>query len=211
MTDTHHDIKAVFFDFSGVLAEEGFVNGLQAIAERNGFDTEAFLTTAMDICYKSGYVTGEATEEEFWEAVRKQTGLIAPTEVLHLEILTGFSVRLWMLDVVDIIRASGIKTAILSDHTNWLENVDFEHAVYSHFDWVFNSYREGITKRQHAYFHKACESLGVKPEEALFIDDNPSNILRADEIGMQTIHYDDHDRVLSRLQELFPKLSFPTR
>lgn len=203
-------IDVVFFDFSGVLAEEGFVEGLRKIADRNGFDQDAFLHTVTEICYEGGYATGKKSEADFWDEVRKKTGLVEQNELLHLEILTGFAVRLWMLEVVDVIRASGIKTAILSDHTNWLEDIDFEHSIYTHFDRVFNSYREGISKRSHDFFFYACQTMDVSPENSLFIDDNPSNLLRADEAGMQTLLYDDHQQVLEKLQTAFPNLKFPT-
>lgn len=205
-----HPIDVVFFDFSGVLADEGFVDGLRKIAVRNGFDPDEFQSVVTEICFEGGYVSGKVSEAEFWEEVRRKTGLVEQSELLHLEILTGFAVRLWMLEVVDVIRASGVKTAILSDHTNWLEDLDFEHSIYSHFDRVFNSYREGLSKRSHDYFHHALRAMDVKPERSLFVDDNPSNLLRAGEVGMQTLLYDEHDRVLHKLQDLFPDLIFPT-
>jgi len=209
MTHTNsHPVDVVFFDFSGVLAEEGFVNGLRAIAKRNGLDPDAFQHTATEICYEGGYVAGKVNEAQFWEEVRKKTGLTEQTERLHLEILTGFVVRLWMLEVVDAIRNSGVKTAILSDHTNWLEDIDFEFSIYPHFDRVFNSYREGISKRDHDYFQHACKEMGVTPERALFVDDNSANLLRAEETGMQGLLYDEHDKVLERLQKVFPKIKF---
>lgn len=205
-----HPIDVVFFDFSGVLADEGFVDGLRKIAVRNGFDPDEFQSVVTEICFEGGYVSGKVSEAEFWEEVRRKTGLVEQSELLHLEILTGFAVRLWMLEVVDVIRASGVKTAILSDHTNWLEDLDFEHSIYSHFDRVFNSFREGLSKRSHDYFHHALRAMDVKPERSLFVDDNPSNLLRAGEVGMQTLLYDEHDKVLQKLQELFPDLIFPT-
>lgn len=205
-----HPIDVVFFDFSGVLADEGFVDGLRKIAVRNGFDPDEFQSVVTEICFEGGYVSGKVSEAEFWEEVRRKTGLVEQSELLHLEILTGFAVRLWMLEVVDVIRASGVKTAILSDHTNWLEDLDFEHSIYSHFDRVFNSYREGLSKRSHDYFHHALRAMDVKPERSLFVDDNPSNLLRAGEVGMQTLLYDEHNRVLQKLQDLFPDLIFPT-
>ncbi|MEZ0576826.1 HAD family hydrolase [Halodesulfovibrio aestuarii] len=208
-TEQSHPIEVVFFDFSGVLADEGFIDGVRKIAARNGFDQDEFQSVVTEICYEGGYATGKVSEAEFWEEVRKKTGLVEQSELLHLEVLTGFAVRLWMLEVVDIIRASGVKTAILSDHTNWLEELDFEHSIYSHFDRVFNSYREGISKRSHDYFFHAMRAMDVTPECSLFVDDNPSNLLRADEVGMQTLLYDDHGKVLDRLQALFPNLIFP--
>jgi putative hydrolase of the HAD superfamily len=40
-------IKAVLFDFGGVLAEEGFRNGLQALAREQGLDVYGMPRAAM--------------------------------------------------------------------------------------------------------------------------------------------------------------------
>ena len=55
-------IKAIMFDFGGVLAEEGFREGLKAIAEKNGLDPDLFYETAKELIYESGYVTGRSDE-----------------------------------------------------------------------------------------------------------------------------------------------------
>jgi putative hydrolase of the HAD superfamily len=55
-------IGVVLFDFGGVLYDEGFKNGLKAIARANGLDDEAFVRTANDVIHACGYVVGKATE-----------------------------------------------------------------------------------------------------------------------------------------------------
>jgi putative hydrolase of the HAD superfamily len=42
-------INAVVFDFGGVLAEEGFMEGLKAIARKNGLNPDEFFKIAIDI------------------------------------------------------------------------------------------------------------------------------------------------------------------
>lgn len=199
----------IFFDFSGVLAEEGFVEGLKEVGRRNGKDPQEFLHTVSEICWNSGYVNGTVPESYFWQSVRDTTGIQETDENLRDALLSRFIIRLWMLDVADRVRASGVRSAILSDHTNWLEELDEAHGIYRHFDRVFNSYREGLNKRQLEYFHHACKGMDISPDQALFIDDNPANIKRAASVGMQTIHYTSYDDFAYELSTRMPSLILP--
>jgi len=132
-------IKAVIFDFGGVLAEEGFKQGLRAIAKENGCDPEIFYSIAGELVYRSGYVSGTTDEHSYWEAVREKTGLREDDEVLREEILKRFRLRPEMLDIVDRLKSSGLTVAILSDQTNWLDELNLRTPFHHHFDYVFNS------------------------------------------------------------------------
>ncbi len=68
-------IKAVLFDFGGVLAEEGFKQGLKVIGKERGFDPEDFYEITGELVYQMGYVSGASDEHSFWEAVREKTGV----------------------------------------------------------------------------------------------------------------------------------------
>lgn len=203
------DIQVVFFDFSGVLAEEGFVQGLKEIGRRNGQDPEKFLRTAADICYANGYASGSADEHAFWEDVRMNTGVTGTDEELRREILSRFIIRPWMLRAAAQVRRSDLRTAILSDHTNWLEELDAVHGIFRHFDRVFNSFREGMTKRSAGFFSYACDSMSVLPQRALFIDDNPSNTGRAEAVGLHTITYTTYTEFVTRMRGYVPGVVLP--
>lgn len=47
-----------------------------------------------------------------------------------------------------------------------------------------------------------AETLEIKPEELVFVDDSAKNIAAADSAGYQTIHYQDPDQVKQKLQSL---------
>ena len=53
-------IDVVLFDFGGVIAEEGWKQGLKVIARANGLDEEKFLQEAIDTIYATGYLLGKA-------------------------------------------------------------------------------------------------------------------------------------------------------
>ena len=98
--DTPGGIKTVLFDFGGVLAEEGFRQGLMAIAGRFGLDPQVFFNTATEIIYACGYVTGKTGESDYWELIRQQTGIKGSDQELTGEILSRFVPRPQMLEHV---------------------------------------------------------------------------------------------------------------
>jgi len=117
-------LRVVLFDFGGVLAEEGFREGLKAIAKRKGLDPEDFYKISADLVYQTGYITGGCDEHSYWNAVRKKTGVKGDDREFREEILKRFKLRREMTTVVRKIKSYGLLVAILSDQTNWLDELD---------------------------------------------------------------------------------------
>lgn len=193
------NIRAVLFDFGGVLAEEGFSKGLEAIGRDQQLPVDDMTQAGMHAVYDSGYVTGQGTEEDFWTLLRERTGLHGDDAALTKTILDGFVVRPWILDLVQRLRSLGYVTGILSDQTDWLDRLDAGQHFYRCFDRVYNSYRLGKGKRDPSVFSDVAADLGLPPSQILFIDDNPNNVERARSAGMRGIHYRDRAGFLDEL------------
>jgi putative hydrolase of the HAD superfamily len=195
-------IRVVLFDFGGVVAEEGFYQGLLEIGKKNNIDPDVFFRDVDTLIYETGYLTGKADEAVFWNSVRERTGIAGTDVKLRAEILKRFTLRPDMIASVDRLRPQGLIVAMLSDQTNWLEEIDRETGLFRHFDRVFNSYRIHKSKRDASVFPDVCSALGVKTEEALFVDDNINHIERAQGQGLRTIHFvgiDDYDQQVRRI------------
>ncbi len=182
-------LKVVLFDFGGVLAEEGFREGLKAIAKEKGFDPEVFYAVSADLVYQTGYITGRSDEHSYWNAVREKTGVKGEDQEFRGEILKSFKLRPEMMAVVKKMRSLGLLVAILSDQTNWLDELDQKTPFHRFFDHVFNSFYLGKTKRDPSIFKDICNLLGVRSEEVLFVDDNLENVERAANQGLIAIHF----------------------
>jgi len=193
--------RAVLFDFGGVLAEEGFHKGLLTLAEKYGKDPELFFKTVEKLIYETGYLTGRADEAAFWNAVRDRTGIPADDAELREELLKRFILRPDMVAMVDRLSSKGIIVAMLSDQTNWLDELDRETSLQGHFDRVFNSFKIHKSKRDASVFRDVCAALGVKPDETLFVDDNINHIKRARGEGLQTIRFVDIDDFMKRIRQ----------
>jgi putative hydrolase of the HAD superfamily len=184
-------IKAVLLDYGGVIAEEGFRNGLIAMAREQGLDTNTMLGVARRVVYESGFVLGWGTEEAFWASMREDAGLRGSAPVLTKRILDGFMLRPWVIDRVRQWRAQGYITGILSDQTHWLDQLNERDHFFEYFDHVFNSYYMGKGKRDPGLFYDIAERLSLSPAGILFVDDIRNNVERAKAAGWQAILYVD--------------------
>lgn len=192
-------IKAVLFDYGGVLAEEGFREGLKAIALKNGLDPAGFYNFGLETMWGSEYVTGRASESTYWEEMRP-SGISGTAEELTKEILDRFLLRPQMILVVRGLRRRGIRAAILSDQTDWLERLNARDHFFEEFEQIFNSYYLGKTKKDPSIFSDVACHLGLRPEEILFIDDSPGNIQRARMVGLRTILYVSYESFIADLR-----------
>jgi putative hydrolase of the HAD superfamily len=202
-------VDAVLFDFGGVLAEEGFREGLRAIGRVSGVDPDAMARAGFDLVHRTGYVTGRVGEPAFWQALREQAGARGSDEALRREILSRFVIRPWMIDLVDRLGASGLTLGILSDQTQWLDEIDEEQGLFRHFHHVFNSYHTGVSKRDPAAFDRAVNRMGLPAAQVLFVDDHAGNVERARERGLRAVLYLDRDPLLRDLARHLPPGSPP--
>jgi len=180
---------AVIFDFGGVLAEEGFREGIKAIGRDKGLDPEDFYKISSELVYQTGYITGGCDEHSYWNAVRQKTGVKGDDQEFRKEILTRFKLRPEMTAMVEKIKSSVFIVAVLSDQTNWLDELDQRTPFYYHFDTVFNSFHLKKTKRDPSIFRDVCALLDLRPGEVLFVDDNLENVKRAISQGLGAIHF----------------------
>lgn len=195
-------VKAILFDFGGVIAEEGFREGLKKIAEKNGLDPAGFYAAAETLIHETGYLTGRTEESEYWNMLRERTGIHGTDRELRQEILNRFIIRPRMIAGVDSLRTRGFTLGLLSDQTNWLDELDEKERIFRHFDRIFNSYHIHISKRDLSTFTRISRMLAVNPEETMFIDDNRNHVRRAASAGYNTIlftGYDDYERQMSRM------------
>ncbi len=197
--------KLMIFDFGGVVAEEGFREGLKAIGASHGLDPYDFYSSAEALIHDTGYVVGKCPEPDYWKTVRNRTGVTGSDQDLRNEILTRFVLRPHVLSCIDRLRSRAYAVVLLSDQTNWLDEINQKTSLFRHFDRIFNSYHIGKSKRDSSLFSEICREMRVPPEQALFVDDNKGHIERAAGAGLATILYTTFEDCEQRLQTLIEK------
>jgi len=199
---SNNSIKAVLLDYGGVIADEGFQNGLRAMAREQGLDEGTMMNVARSAVYDSGFLLGRGTEHEFWKCMREGAGLKGCDTELTKRVLEGFVLRPWMIKCVQQLNAQGVITGILSDQTHWLDWLNERDHFFEFFDHIFNSYHMGKGKRDPGLFHDITKQLVLSPNEILLVDDMKSNVTRAQAAGWKTIHYVDKASLLEMLEKL---------
>lgn len=84
---------------------------------------------------------------------------------------------------------------------NWLSQL-FTPDQVAIFDAVALSYEMGITKPYPQAYHTICDRLGVKPAEAVFIDDIQRYVTGAKDIGMHGIWFKNNQQLKEELEAL---------
>ncbi len=97
-----------------------------------------------------------------------------------------------VLETLPLIRAAGIKTAIVTNSPQpmWMRDIELEaYGLIEHFiDCRMSAADVGYLKPHPAIFEATLACLGVAPNEALFVGDNPeADIKGAQSIGLRAV------------------------
>ncbi|RLA09940.1 MAG: hypothetical protein DRQ54_01085 [Gammaproteobacteria bacterium] len=195
-------ITNVIFDFDGVIAEQGFRQALAELTPDNNVELTDIAKQGMRALLKSGYVTGQGSEADFWALLSVSTKLVGDSATLRAAVIRCSSLRPQMLALVDQLRSRGVPVALLSDHTDWLDEIAASTGLAGHFDYFYNSYHLQRSKRDPLVFDQVLTLMGRNAEQTLFVDDNPANVERAIDRGLQGIVYQNYAQFSEEMSAL---------
>ncbi len=96
-----------------------------------------------------------------------------------------------ILNLLPVFRQLGFRLYILSNITPGVLPVFLERQNIAHlFDGVVESCIAWASKPDTAIYHSLLREYSLLPEECLFIDDKPLNLIPAKEFGMEIFHFD---------------------
>jgi putative hydrolase of the HAD superfamily len=206
-------ISAILWDFGGVLttspfeafnrfeAEHGlpadFIRGINATnPDRNAW--AQFESSAIDI---------DEFDEAFAEESAAQGHRIPGRKVV--ELLSG-ELRPRMIGALQSCKMSyqvacitnNVKSGQGPGMARDMERANAMETVMALFDLVVESSVEGIRKPDPRIYELACDRLGVRPEQAIFLDDLGVNLKPARALGMHTIKVVEERQALAELSSV---------
>lgn len=101
------------------------------------------------------------------------------------------------------LKASGLRVLALTNFSS--ETFPRARRLYDflgEFEGIVVSGDEGLIKPDPAIYQLLFERHGVKPEEAVFIDDSAANVATARSLGMHAIHFTAPNLLRQHLREL---------
>jgi epoxide hydrolase-like predicted phosphatase len=186
-------IKAIIFDFFGVLVSEGFKQ-----FRDNYFPGDAVKwSQAIDLVNR--HDSGQMTKDDFIQGMADISG--KSFDFVAQSINTNQPNKILVNYIRQVLKPK-YKLGVLSNSGDDYLSQMFEPEDVSLFDDVVLSYRYKMIKPQPGIFELAADRLGVKPTECVFIDDSPSHCAGASSTGMKTITYKDFEQFKKELETL---------
>jgi putative hydrolase of the HAD superfamily len=178
-------IKAVLFDFGGVLTPGG---GSGSIAQlfADIFGLKVADVNIDDLHHQLR--RGEISTEDFFAEVNRRhpTGTPATPEsfLAHADIFVRSEP---VYQLAEQLRQHGIKTGMLSNMYELTAQALQDRGFYDGFEPLVLSCNEHLSKPDLEFYYIAVNRLGVGPQEILFIDDQEKCMPPAKALGMRTV------------------------
>jgi len=137
---------------------------------------------------------GKLSQEEFYEAVRREAGKFIPNETIDHGWM-GFlkEIPAYKLTMLEELKMRGYRLYLLSNTNpiimSWALSPAFSSqgkGINKYFDKLYLSYQIGYTKPHPEIFRFMFKDSGMLPSETLFIDDGIANIEIGKKLGMKT-------------------------
>lgn len=192
-------IKAVLFDFGGVLSPGGkslralYAKLLDIPEEDVRFDKDS-----------DDFRRGNITPDKFFNRLSQKYGKNVTTEEFNN--LSDLFVKNQAVYVLAAsLRKNGIQTGILSNV--YINSADIlqKGGYYDEFEPKILSYNEGLAKPDPEFYKLAVNRLGLSADQVLFIDDQEKCLVPARELGMHVIKADNEEQIVADVRALFRK------
>ena len=195
-------VKAIIFDFGRVISAQKPSALFRSYEDELGLELGTINSIMFDSEAWQDALVGRKTAEEFWHTIGPELGLNSVNEVetFRHRYHADEKINQGVLDLISRLHGN-YKLAVLSNSPLGLSQWLADWKMLNFFEVVFCSGDEGIAKPDHKAFELTLKRLGVKPKEALFIDDTREHVHAALRLGLQGI-------LFTTAEELEEKLNF---
>ena len=207
-------IRAVIFDFGGVLCFHPSPDQIAHAARFCGVSSETFLDAFWG-SHRIEYDAGRLEPADYWRQFSQRAGIaldagLTPDLVrFEIDFWSGFDQR--MLRWVRDLKAHGLRTAVLSNLPRPLgEHLRATPGFLDPFDHITFSYELNLVKPQPAIYGHAVNGLSLAPAETLFLDDRQDNIDAARAAGLDADLFADWETFWSTQPSTRHHLPAPT-
>ncbi|MEY2580603.1 MAG: putative hydrolase of the superfamily [Ilumatobacteraceae bacterium] len=187
--------KAVLWDFGGVILSSPF-EAFRRFESDHGLPTDFIRGVNATNPSSNAWALMERSEisaGQFEKLFAKEAAALGHrvrgSDVLAL--LAG-AIRPEMVEMLDRVKEAGLLVACLTNNIVDPGSAGNDRAaeiadIMARFDVIVESSKVGVRKPEPRFYEIACELLGVRPQECVFLDDLGINLKPAAAMGMTTI------------------------
>jgi putative hydrolase of the HAD superfamily len=199
-------IKAIFFDFDGVLTTDatGTTSIMNYIEKSTNIDRhlfeKAYRKHNWDLLY------GNKNHIEVWPQICEETCTSIDIKVLYNSFIDT-PIDQEMVKMAKDLKNQGYIVGIITDNKKDRIVKIFEYNKFGFsFDKIVISAEVGSGKKEKEIFRAALEDIPVIYNECVFIDNNRNNLIIPAQKGMNTIFFDHEIRDIENLKKDLQKL-----
>jgi epoxide hydrolase-like predicted phosphatase len=195
-------IRAVLFDLGGVIVRTEYQIPRQHLAERLGMEYDDLVKIVFDSDSAYQASIGAITSEAHWNSVIKRLKRPASElDTIRHEFFAGDIIDRTLVGFLRSLR-SKYKTALISNAWSDLREYIVREKFDDAFDHMIISAEVGAVKPEEKIYKLALEQSGVKPKEAVLVDDFAVNIEGCEKVGIKGILFRDPESAIRKLKAL---------
>lgn len=186
-------IKALIFDFAGVIGTDGYWVWLREYVK----DIENKREFFQKLSEKAD--KGLITEQAFISSISNVSG--RPSNTVWPEIFQRILINHQLIHVIQKLKKN-YKIGLLSNFVyEWLDHLLIHHNLYQYFNEVIISAKQRMIKPEPEIFHEMLKRLGVKPAETIFIDDRQIHVDAANKLGIKSLLFTSTEKLQQDLRD----------
>ena len=190
-------IKAIIFDYGGVLVEDTIEKISEAVSKK--FNKNLLETKQKIKEFLRDYQKSNLSQEKYFQLISNSLNI--DSEELK---------KIWIKEdnksksdtavenLIKRLRINGYKTALLSNTIPYGKYLKKHLKLFT--VKVFSENK--IRKPELAIYRLTLKKLEVNPEESIFVDNKEVNLIPARELGMQTILFQNPEQLKNDLQKI---------
>lgn len=200
----NNSIKIILWDYGGVLTESPMKN-FQKFEKKNNYVLNTIIKINSNNKYENAWAKLEKNEistEEFFVLFKEEAKKFGIKNINTRKLLKCLEVKpnIKMVQLLQNISKFYECVCLTNNFIN-MEFTNFQY-IKNHFSLIFESSKLGTRKPEKKIYKHVLNTLKVKAEEILFIDDLGINLKPARELGFQTYKFIDTDTTIKYIKQL---------
>ena len=187
-------IKAILFDFAGVIVTEGYWLWLNEIVPDLPTKKEFFqhLSELGD--------AGKINQEEYLLRLSEATGV--KTDEIYPQIVKKIQINSKLLSLISKLRKN-YRIGLITNYTHGLfDKLSSIYELPKYFDRILVSSRVGMIKPDPNFYQMMFDAQNVQAEECLYIDDRNHQVKAAVELGMKSVLFTNMSFLIAAFRKL---------
>jgi len=185
-------IKALIFDFAGVIGTDGYWVWLKEKVPDLENKRSYFQNLSEEIDQ------GNITNQQFITAVAKGSNI--PAEIVWEGVFKKIIINLELLDLINQLKKK-YKIGLLTNYNYvWMKKLFSIYKLEKYFDSIVISSVHKVIKPDRKIYQISLDLLKIKPDEAIFFDDRQKNIDGGENAGIKSFLFTTNQEFIKDLR-----------